>query len=301
MSKEELKVVLSLLAENRGEGYADKPVWQQRGEMDLGGLAMPMPEEAIDIVQVRANGVPGLKIVPQGATDDRALLYFHGGGYVVGSPLSHRHLVARIAVDAGVTAWSMDYRMGPEHPHPAAVEDAVASYRHLLDQGVTADRIVVGGDSAGGGLTCALLIALKEYGLPQPAGALLLSPWVDLTASGSTYESRANADPMLERERILTMASAYVADGDPKSPTVSPLFADLSGIAPLYIQVGDAEVLLDDSLILAEKARSAAVDVTIDHYPDMIHVWQYFWPMLSEAREACQKLSDNCRSFLKTP
>ncbi len=294
MSSEELSAVLALLGQARGDDHREKPIWQQRGEMEMTGLAMPMPEEPVDVQHARMNGVPALKFVPDGATGESALLYMHGGGYVLGSPSSHRHLVARLAVDAGMVAWSIDYRLAPEFAYPAAVDDALDAYRYLLDQGIDASKIVVGGDSAGGGLATALLVALKAEGLPQPGGAILLSPWVDLTQSGDTYESRADVDPMVQKDSLDEMAAAYVQTGDTGAATASPLFADLEGLAPMYIQVGDAETLLSDSLRLAENAKAAGVDVRLDHYPEMIHVWPYFWPMLSEAREACSKLADYC-------
>ncbi|MEM1403696.1 MAG: alpha/beta hydrolase [Pseudomonadota bacterium] len=294
MSSEELNAVLALLGQTRGDDQREKPIWQQRGEMEMTGLAMPMPEEPVDIQQARMNSVPALRFVPEGAESDSALLYMHGGGYVIGSPVSHRHLVARLAVDAGMVAWSIDYRLAPEFAYPAAVDDALDAYRHLLDQGIDASKIVIGGDSAGGGLATALLVALKAEELPQPSGAILLSPWVDLTQSGDTYASRADADPMVQKEGLDEMAAAYVQSGDARAATASPLFADLAGLAPMYIQVGDAETLLSDSLKLAEKAKAAGVDVRLDQYPDMIHVWPYFWPMLSEARDACAKLAGYC-------
>ncbi|BFM14531.1 alpha/beta hydrolase [Maricurvus nonylphenolicus] len=298
MSKEELDIVLTMLDEVRGGDLSQKPLWQQRGEMDLAGLTLPMPEEPVDITQFRAYGVPGLKFTPEGGATDKALLYMHGGGYVIGSAASHRHFVARLAVDAGITAWSIDYRLAPEWAYPAPVEDAVAAYRYLLEQGFTADNIVVSGDSAGGGLAAALLVALKHEGLPQPAGAMLLSPWTDLTQSGESYETRAEIDPLVKKVDLDEMAATYVQGGDLTADTASPLFADLSDLAPLYIQVGDAETMLSDSLRFAEKAKAAGVEVKLDQYPDMIHIWPYFWPLLSEAREACDKLSAFCKEKL---
>ena len=244
------------------------------------------------------HGVPGLKFSPEGGRTDTALLYMHGGGYEIGSPASHRHLVARLAVDTGMTAWSIDYRLAPEWAYPAPVEDAVAAFRYLLDEGIEARNIIIAGDSAGGGLAACLLIALKHEGLPQPVAALLLSPWTDLTHSGDSHQTRAAADPLVKTDDLDALAASYLQGGDLKSDTASPMFADLSGIAPLYIQVGDAEILLSDSLDFADKARSAGVEVKLDQYPGMIHMWPYFWPLLTEARDACNKLAAFCKEKL---
>lgn len=300
MSKEEMAGVLALLEEVRGGDLTQKPLWQQRGEMDMSGLAFPMPEEPIEITQARMNGVPGLRFSPTGIQSKGALLYMHGGGYALGSASSHRHLVARLATDIGVEAWSIDYRLAPEWAYPAAVDDAVNAYQFLLDQGYKAEQILVSGDSAGGGLAACLLIALKELGLPQPAGAVLMSPWLDLTQSGDTYETRAEADPLVCKDDLDDMAAAYLQGADPKAPTASPLFAQIDGLAPTYILVGDAETLLGDSLRFVDKAENAGVDVALDVYPEMIHIWPYFWPMLSEGRDACEKITAFCKGRLQS-
>lgn len=298
MRSEELNDVLELLEEVRGGDLSQKPLWQQRGEMDTSGLALPMPEEQIEITHSRSNGVPGLKFSPIGVETQGALLYMHGGGYVIGSAASHRHLVAKLAIDIGVDAWSLDYRLAPEWAFPAAVDDAVDAYRHLLEAGYKPNQIVVGGDSAGGGLAACLLVALKEQNLPQPAGAFLLSPWTDLTQSGETYETRGSVDPLVKKSDLDEMAMAYLQGTDPKTPTASPLYADLERIAPLKIVVGDLETLLGDSLRFADKARSAGVEVQLDVHPDMIHIFPYFWPLLTEAREACDKITSACIKWL---
>ncbi len=214
------------------------------------------------------------------------MLYLHGGGYVIGSPRSHRHLAAAIATAAGSSALLLEYRCAPEAPFPAAVDDAVAAYRWLLDQGVSAGGIAIAGDSAGGGLTVATLLALRDAGLALPAAGVCISPWVDLTCSGASYATKAVADPIVKRAGVDEMARAYLGAADRRTPLASPLFADLRGLPPLLIQVGSEEVLLDDSVQLAERARAAGVDTTLEVWDQMIHVWHWFLPLLDEAEEA---------------
>jgi epsilon-lactone hydrolase len=217
----------------------------------------------------------------------RVVLYLHGGGYVIGSPRSHRHLAAAIATAGQAAALLLDYRLAPEHPYPAAVDDAAAAYRWLLDQGIAPGQIVIAGDSAGGGLTVAALLALRDARLPQPAGGVCISPWVDLTCSGASYRTKAGADPIVQRTGVEEMARAYLGAAAPRTPLASPLFADLRGLPPpLLIHVGSDEVLLDDSTQLADRARAAGVDATLEVWDRMIHVWHWFLPMLDEAQDA---------------
>jgi acetyl esterase/lipase len=215
-----------------------------------------------------------------------AVVYFHGGGYSIGSPRSHRHLAAAIGRAAGAAVLLPDYRLAPEHAFPAAVDDAVAAYRGLLDRGQAPARTVFAGDSAGGGLTVAALLALRERSLPLPAAAACISPWVDLSCGGASYATRAASDPIVTRQGVMEMARAYLGAADPRTPLASPLFADLAGLPPLLIQVGSEEVLLDDAVGLAERAKGAGVATTLEIWPGMIHVWHWFLPMLDEARSA---------------
>ncbi len=233
-----------------------------------------------------ASGVKCERVAPLGAVDGRRILYLHGGGYVGGSPRSHRPLAARLAEAARSTAIVAEYRLAPEHPCPAAVEDALAVYRWMLDHGAEPERTVIAGDSAGGGLTLAMALALKDQGLPQPAGLLLISPWVDLTQSHDTHASKAADDPMISKDRLDESAAAYLGGSDPRDPMASPLFGDLAGLAPLLIQVGSEEALLGDSLMLAERAGHARVDVRLEVWPEMIHVWHAFGGQLAAARRA---------------
>jgi epsilon-lactone hydrolase len=270
---------------------------ERRAQYDRAERVFPTPPDvAIEVVTAAARPAEWLR--PPGARTDAVVLYLHGGGYVIGSPRSHRHLAAAIAAAAGTAALLVDYRLAPEHPFPAALDDAVAAYQWLLGRGLAPSRIVVAGDSAGGGLTVATLLALRDRGLPQPAGGVCISPWVDLTCSGATYATKAAVDPIVTRESVAMMAQAYAGAGDPKAPLLSPLYADLGGLPPLLVQVGSDEVLLDDALGLGERARAAGVDVTVEEWPAMIHVWHWFLPMLAEAERAVGVIGSFVRARL---
>ena len=282
----EIAGVRALLASRAVEPGAPQPSFaEQRAAMDAWGDMGSLPA-GCGHEPMTAGGVRGERIAPVGAVEGRWLLYLHGGGYVLGSPRSHRPMVARLADAAKATAISADYRLGPEAPFPGAVEDAVAVYRWLLDQGADPARTIIGGDSAGGGLTAATALKLKAEGLPQPAGLFLISPWADLTQSHATYASKGADDPMISAERLNAMAAAYVAGGDVRDPLASPVFGDFEGLAPMLIQVGSEEALLGDSLMLAERAGLARVNVRLEVWPEMIHVWHAFGGQLSAARRA---------------
>jgi acetyl esterase/lipase len=261
------------------------PIEQQRENMEVATQAFPALD--LEIIPVDANGVPAEWIKPTTATDG-VILYLHGGAYVAGSPRTHRNLTTRLAEGARRWVLAIDYRMAPEHPHPAAVEDAVAAYRFLLEGAKSSEQIAVVGDSAGGGLTVALLVALKNEGLPMPGCAVPISPWVDMEGVGESWTTRADVDPMIDPDDLRWKGSLYLAGQDPRTPTAAPMYADLSGLPPLLIQVGDAEVLLDDSLTLAERARGAGVDVTLDKQDEMIHVWPLFAGIAPESDAALE-------------
>lgn len=249
--------------------------------------------------RVRAGGVDAEWIAAPAARPDRALLYLHGGGYALGSVASHRDLIGRLSAASGCRALGLDYRRSPEAPFPAPVEDAAAAYRWLLDQGIEPGHIALAGDSAGGGLTAATLVALRDAGTPLPAAAAMLSPWTDLEATGESYSSRAELDPMVQRPLVLSMCETYLAGtGNPRDPLAAPLHADLAGLPPLLIHVGDHETLLDDSTRFAEKARAAGVDVTLEIWDEMIHVFQLFAAELPEARRAIDEIGVFLRKHL---
>src|SRR5258705_894854 len=216
----------------------------------------------------------------------RVVLYLHGGGYMFGSILSHRHLAAEIGRAAGSRTLAIDYRLSPENPFPAAVDDALASYRFLLEQGFEPRHIALAGDSAGGGLVVSILVAIKEAGLPQPACGWFILPWGDMEGSGETVVSRADAGPMGKREIIVNFAQAYLNGADPRSPFASPIYADLRGIAPLLIHVGASKVLLYDSLKLARTAGAADVSVRLEIWPEMVQIWHVFHGILGNGRKA---------------
>lgn len=251
------------------------------------GLGAMFPTAAdVTLTPETVNGVPGEWSSTPGAAADKVVLYLHGGGYVIGSILSHRHLATELGRAAGTRTLAIDYRMAPENPFPAAVDDALSAYRHLLDAGYRPSHIAIAGDSAGGGLTVATLLAAKQAGLPQPACGFCISPWVDLEAVGGSMKSKSAEDPMVQFEALVAWAGLYLNGKDPKSPLAAPLYGDLTGLAPLLIQVGSAETLLDDSVRLAGVAGHAEVPVQLEIWPEMIHVWHFFHPVLGDARTA---------------
>jgi acetyl esterase/lipase len=253
------------------------------------------PPADVKFQPVNAGGVPAEWVIPPGAAAHRTILYLHGGGYVIGGPRGYREMVSHIARAAQAQALTIDYRLAPEHPHPAAVEDAVAAYRWLLGTGLEPGRTVLAGDSAGGGLTVATLVALRDRRDRLPAGGVCLCPWVDLEITGKSMDTNADADPLVKRDVVTNMAATYLQGQDPRTPLASPLHADLAGLPPLLIQVGQSETLLDDARRLAERARIAGVDVTYEPWPDMLHVWQAFSSFLPEARQAIDRIGEFIR------
>lgn len=235
-------------------------------------------------------GVPA-KRVTCGEPGEMVVLYLHGGAYVFGSPDTHRSITGHLARDARATVHVPDYRLAPEHPFPAAVEDATAAYRWLLDQGVAPERVVIAGDSAGGGLSLAAALSARDASVPLPAGLLLISPWVDLTGSGESVRRVAGADPMLPVAGLHGSAQDYMAGQDLRTPLASPLFADLSGLPPLYIQVGSDEILYADTERLAARARDAGVSVNAQTWPGLWHVFHLHARILPAATEAIGELA----------
>ncbi len=239
---------------------------------------------------VEAGGVSAEWSVADGADQDKVILYVHGGGYVMGSAGSHRDMTGRLSQAAGARVLSLNYRLAPEHPFPAPVDDSVAAYRWLLGQGIQASNIAIAGDSAGGGLALAALIAIRDAGEPMPAAGIGISPWVDMEGTGESMTTRAAVDPVVQKEGLLDMAKLYLGGADPRDPLAAPLHADLSGLPPLLIQVGDAETLLDDSTRITERARKADVDVTLKIWDEMPHVWHLFAPILPEGQQAIEEI-----------
>jgi phosphinothricin tripeptide acetyl hydrolase len=262
---------------------------ERRAQYERAEKVFPTPPD-VKVERVSAPAAPAEWLRPAAAVAGRVVLYLHGGGYVIGSPRSHRHLAAAIASAAAASALLLDYRLAPEHPYPAAVDDATAAYRWLLDQAIAPERVVIAGDSAGGGLTVATLLALRDAGIPLPAGAVCISPWVDLTCGGGSYRTKADVDPIVRQAGVAEMAQAYLGNASPQAPLASPLFADLRGLPPLLIHVGSDEVLLDDAVQLAARAKAAGVETTIEVWERMIHVWHWFLPMLDEAQSAVEAI-----------
>jgi monoterpene epsilon-lactone hydrolase len=259
--------------------------------------AVPVPADVASSI-TSSGGIPGVDVEVDGIDAGKVILYLHGGAYAIGSAASSVGLAADLARRAGVRLISVDYRLAPEHPHPAALEDAVAAYKGLLDLERSPTRIAIAGESAGAGLAVATLVALKAAGLPQPAAAVLMSPWVDLTLSGKSVAEKAAVDPALTPEGLERRARDYVAAGDPKNGLISPLFADLTGLPPLLIQVGSHEILLDDATRLAARAAAADVAVTLEVTPQVPHVFQGFAAMLEEGDAALASAGDFLRKHL---
>ena len=287
----EIATVRVFLAEARSDDAA-QPSWEDmRAGYEAAGMSMPMAA-GVAVEETMLRSVSGLKLTPAEAEAGRTLLYFHGGGYVIGSPLSHRGMVSEIASAMKATAYSMDYRMAPEAPFPAAVDDGLASYKALLDMGVDPAKIIIAGDSAGGGLTMATAISIRDAGLPLPGALAPISPWVNLANDGPTYRTKADSDPMVMKPGIDLMASAYLNGVDAKNTLASPLGADLAGLPPMLVQVGSEEVLLSDATMLTARAGAAKVPVTLEVWPDMIHVFHFFYPMLTDARTAIARVGN---------
>lgn len=270
-------------------------VAQMRSDWDAAFVGCSVP---VTIEPVSAGGIDGEWLVPSDAPRDKAILYFHGGGFRIGSVASHRDLAARIADASGCRVLSVNYRLAPEHRFPAALDDALIAYQYLRDQGLRPADIAFAGDSAGGNLVLAAMLAARDRGLPLPTAGALMSPWTDLTASGASYESRAEADPIHQRAMILALAKNYLGkDGDPRNPLASPFYADLTRLPPLLVQVGDRETVRDDSTELVAKAKAASAEVELQVWDGMIHVFQMF-PEIPQAREAIASLAVFLRNHL---
>lgn len=242
--------------------------------------------------------VPAEWLTPKQVADGKLLLYLHGGGYVMGGCGTHRQLVSYIGKAAGIRALLPEYRLAPEHPFPAALDDSLAIYRSLLRDGFLPGDIVIGGDSAGGGLAVATLIALRDAGDPLPAAACLLSPWLDLTGSGESMVANADSDPWFEPGHLPLLAEKYCRAEEMANPLVSPVFADLTGLPRLYIQACADEILLSDSTRIAEKGRAAGIEVELDLYTGLWHVFQAFARQVPESREAVVRLGAYMRRTL---
>jgi epsilon-lactone hydrolase len=296
MSLQQLEGIVQML--KAGPALDSPSVEQMRAGFEQMANFLPADPD-IKREPVKAGSVPAEWVSAPNADASRVVLYLHGGGYVIGSINTHRGLAGRISRAAQARVLLIDYRLAPEHPFPAAVDDSVAAYKWLLAQGVAPAKITVSGDSAGGGLTVATLVAIRDQKLPTPGAGACLSPWIDLEGIGDSMTSKAGEDPMVQKAGLLGMAKQYLGGKDPRTPLAAPLYADLAGLPPLLIQVGTAETLLDDSTRLAERSRKAGVKVTYQPYEKMIHVFQLFAPMLDEGKQAIDKIGEFVRANTK--
>jgi acetyl esterase/lipase len=266
-----------------------------RKAYDGGTPIFPVPA-GITVEAVAVGGVPAERVSGAAAVPGRTVLYLHGGGYAIGSPVIYRHLAGAIVEAAQATLIVLDYRLAPEHPFPAALDDALAAYAGLLKEGQDPAQLVVAGDSAGGGLTVATLVGARDQGLAMPAAAVLISPWTDLAHTGASIDALAGRDPSMEKSMLLDMAKWYLGERDLKTPLASPLYADLTGLPPLLTQVGAIEMLLDDSVRLDQRARAQGVESVLEVWEEMVHSWHFYYPHLQEGREAIAKLGAFIRS-----
>ena len=273
---------------------ASKPIPSEikanRAFLDAG--ARPLAK-GVEGTLINASGVTAEMQIPEGAASDAVILYFHGGGYVGGSIASHRNLTGNLALASKCQLLSVEYRLAPENPHPAAVEDAINSYKWLLSEGYDPKKIAISGDSAGGGLAIAAQLKIRDEGLPLPVASAPISPWIDMGLSGDTMSSRQSRDPLIRLDLIREFKSQFLGpNNNSNDPYASPLQADLSGLPPMLIHVGDDEMLLSDSERLAEKASAAGVSVTLEVWPEMIHVWHTFVGLFPEAQDGINRIAE---------
>jgi monoterpene epsilon-lactone hydrolase len=294
MDRSEIDAIRALL------GSKPRPVgWSERRQrLDEVGSVWPVADD-VTCEAVDCDGVPGEWSQLPGSDPSRVLLFFHGGGYCSGSILSHRRMVTEAGRAARMRTLAIGYRLAPEHPYPAAHEDAMAAWRFLRRQGIAAENIVVGGDSAGGNLTITLINRLRAAGEALPACAWLISPWTDLTMSGATLGTKDTVDPLIHKAYLEELADAYAASADRKDPLISPLFADLHGFPPTLIQVGSAETLLADATRFAAAAGAADVDVTLEIWPHMIHAWPLWNAKLEDGRRALLSAGEFIRARVR--
>lgn len=272
----------------------DFTISEQRAIYQEVTAKFPVPDDVV-CEPVLAGGITAEWITPAYAPDDAVILYLHGGGYAIGSIATDRPLAARLALSAGIRALAIDYRLAPEHPFPAAIDDAVTAFRWLMSSGLSPERTVIAGISGGGGLTMATLLALRDGGGPLPCAAVCMSPWLDVTCESVSASANIDADPVATPAWLRTLAQAYLNGAAARTPLASPLFADPAGLPPLLIQVGAAEILLDEGRAFARRALAAGVDVTLDAWQDVFHFWQGYAHALPEGQAAIER----CGAFIR--
>jgi monoterpene epsilon-lactone hydrolase len=269
---------------------------QIRARLEKFKVLAPQPPKGTVAAKFAMADVPAIRVTTLQSRSDRHVLYLHGGAYVYGRPGHYRDFIWRIADAAAATVHVLDYRLGPEHPFPAAVDDAVGAYRSLLASGADPRHVTIMGDSAGGGLTFATLLRLRDEGHPPPAGAVAISPWTDLTLTSQSCVRFAKSDPMLSVGQARVFARWYLAGADPKHPYASPLYGDPMGLPPSLIQVGSDEILHDDAVLWGERMRAAGVAAEVEVWPRMPHVWQLFARVLPEGQRAIRRIGAFLRS-----
>lgn len=275
--------------------FRDKAQWENIPRSRMGfekiGKRFAHNSSSCTYAMEEVQHCKGEWIRPKGAPKNKVLLYFHGGGYAVGSVATYRTMLTKLALYSNLNIFSFEYRLAPENPYPAAVEDAVMAYQWLIAKEFAPDNIAFGGDSAGGGLTLATLLYLRDKEKPLPACAICLSPWTDLTLSGASFSDKKAEDPMLIKEAFPFWAQNYYGNHDPKTPYISPLFADCTGLPPIYIHVGSDELLLSDSTRFCEKAKAQGVEVEMEIFKNYFHVFHMFWQILPKGKKALKKLA----------
>lgn len=286
MASKELEMVVEALRARPAR--EDLSVEEQRAEWQARFTQFQLAQD-VRCEPMDTGGVPAEWISTPESVDERVIYYLHGGGYVYGPTSTHREMASRLSRAAAARVLLIDYRLAPENPFPAAVADAIAVYRWLLSIGVDTSKLIIAGESAGGGLTVATMVALRDAGEPLPAAGICLSPWVDLECLGESMNTKADWP---KKDGILMCAKRYLGDADPRAPLAAPIYADLTGLPPLLIQVGTAEVLFDDATRLAERAKLAGVDVVLEPWEDMIHMWHFFAAMLPEGQQAINRIGD---------
>jgi len=290
------KLILNFLR-TQLSGWSEGTITEQRTRQEKSVRFFRLPKQ-IKMEAITEFGIPSEWITPPNAGPG-VILYLHGGAYALGSINSHRELIARLVVNTSCKALAVNYRLAPEHPYPAALEDAIRAYSWLISSGIEPSRICIAGDSAGGGLAISMLLSLREKGMLLPAGVFCLSPWLDLTLSGDSVTKNRHNDPILSATILEKYVNYYIGTHNANDPLISPLFGDLSGLPPIHIQSGRNEILLDDSIRFYEKAQQAGVDVTLKIWDDMFHVFQLF-SFLHETQESMKQVSEFVAGIMRT-
>lgn len=291
MVSKEMEILIKQLRQFQAS-QAEPSVEEMRKGLEQLASLQKLPKD-VKCEPVNAGGVPAEWITVPRVVGQNVILYLHGGGYTGGSIRTHRDLAARISRVSKAHVLIIDYRLAPEHPFPAALEDTIAVYRWLIStEGIRPDNLIIVGDSAGGGLTIATLVKLRDEGIALPAAAICLSPWTDLACTGESMKSKAESDPFITPEGCKFMADKYLKGADPYNPLASPLYANLKGLPPMLIIVGTSEILLEDSILFAKRAKAAGVDVKLDIWEDMIHVFPAFAGFVPESRQAVEKIGE---------